>query len=559
MLAAAAAVHLTVAVMDFPTLARNGFLYDDSFYTFQIARHIAAGDGPTFDGVHLTNGFQPLYVGMLVPLYVVAGRSETLPIHFALVLSALLTVGSAYLLYRLLARRVSETAATIAAAAWAFSPIVVRQGANGLETSLALFMLAASVTYYLERVRPVVSPPTRRFVALGALLGASILARVDLGFLALVMCLDYLLVLRSRTVRNRAGWTRGLAAAAATGAVVCAPWVLYGVLAVGSAVPESGRATRFLALSYAPFFGLGNSSMAVDGPTWSFMSALLVRSIESLRVIPILHPLFRGTGKIGERVAPEALETFASLVAVALLAGFVVWWFRRRRRPEGQSAREFDFLLLFGVVMIASYSSYVYGVFFFLRYYYPIYFVAMIFAGLVIDDAIARVRERSPRTRRIALAACGVYAAALMFMGYTSAFRTTPVYRFYDAACWIRTHTDASETIGAFQSGAIGYLSHRTVIDLDGKVDGEAYEALRSHRLTEYVATAGVDIVMDNMNVLDLFLGPWSAAEKRRIESERVFTGGDYGLPGWIGYRPSSSTRSLGASVTPGPASHPAR
>jgi hypothetical protein len=48
-LAAAAAVHLAVAVMDFPTLARNGFLYDDSFYDFQIARHIAQGDGASFD------------------------------------------------------------------------------------------------------------------------------------------------------------------------------------------------------------------------------------------------------------------------------------------------------------------------------------------------------------------------------------------------------------------------------------------------------------------------------------------------------------------------------
>jgi uncharacterized membrane protein len=91
-LAAAAAAHLAVAVMDFPTLARNGFLYDDSFYDFQIARHIAHGDGPSFDGTHLTNGFQPLYVALLVPMYWVAGSNDTLPIHGALVVCALLSV-----------------------------------------------------------------------------------------------------------------------------------------------------------------------------------------------------------------------------------------------------------------------------------------------------------------------------------------------------------------------------------------------------------------------------------------------------------------------------------
>jgi hypothetical protein len=42
----------------------------------------------------------------------------------------------------------------VAAAAWSFSPIVMRQTANGLETTLAVFMLAVTVCYYLEKIRP---------------------------------------------------------------------------------------------------------------------------------------------------------------------------------------------------------------------------------------------------------------------------------------------------------------------------------------------------------------------------------------------------------------------
>ena len=86
----------------------------------------------------------------------------------------------------------------------------------------------------------------------------------------------------------------------------------------------------------------------------------------------------------------------------------------------------------------------------------------MIFAGLALEDAIAYVLSRPVPVRRLALAGTGVYAVSLLFMGYTSAFRSTPVYRFYDAARWIKTHTDSSDTIGVFQSGAIGYLSGRT-------------------------------------------------------------------------------------------------
>lgn len=535
-LAAAAAVHFAVAALDFPTLARNGFLYDDSFYDFQIARHIAHGDGPSFDGAHLTNGFQPLYVALLVPLYWVAGSNDTLPIHAALALSALFSVASAYLLYRILARRVSEMAAIVSAAVWSFSPIVTRQGANGLETSLAVLMLAATACFYLEKVRPEAHVDRRRLITLGLLCGASILARADLSFLVLAMCLDFLVVRRERRLGH--SWRREMALAGATCFLVCLPWMIYGVLAVGSPFPESGRATRFLAIAYAPFFNLGPHSMMTEGPTTTFVAEHFARSIETLKVIPAFHPFFRGATKLGERLhAQRATEWAADAAGILMLVAFAVWWIKRRRAGAGRECREFEFLLGFTAMMVAAYSTFVFGVFFFLRYYYPVYFIGMIFAGIALDDAMLYFQSRSMPMRRLALAGTGVYAVSLLFMGYTSAFRSTPVYRFYDAAKWIRAHTDSSDTIGVFQSGAIGYLSGRRVINLDGKVNREAFAALREGRLPAYVQSAGIDVVMDNAGVIDLFLGPWSDADRKRMESERVFTGGENGVPGWIGYR----------------------
>lgn len=556
-LAAAAAVHLAVAALDFPTLARNGFLYDDSFYDFQIARHIAHGDGPSFDGIHLTNGFQPLYVSLLVPLYWLAGSNDTVPIHAALVLSALCAVASAYLLYRLLARRVREIVAIVCAGAWLFSPVVMRQAANGLETSLAGLMLAATILFYLERVRAEPRVGGRRLVIMGLLCGGSILARADLVFLVLAICLDFLVVRRGR----RAGyaWRREIAISGATCLVVCLPWMLYGLFAVGSPVPESGRATRFLAVAYAPLFQLGPHSMMADGPTGRFVAEHFTRSIEMFKVIPAFHPFFRGATKVGARIhAPHATEWVADAIGILMLIVFVAWWMKRRNTERGRERREFEFLLGFAVMMVAAYSTFVFGVFFFLRYYYPVYFVGMIFAGIALDDAVTHIQSRSLPVRRLALVGTGVYAVSLLFMGYTSAFRSTPVYRFYDVARWITTHTDSSDTIGVFQSGAIGYLSGRRVINLDGKVNGEAFAALRAGRLSTYVRTAGIDVVMDNARVLDLFLGPWSDAEKKRMERERVFAGGEYGVPGWVGYRISpprvyDAAAPTGAAIRLGP------
>jgi 4-amino-4-deoxy-L-arabinose transferase-like glycosyltransferase len=549
-LAAAAAVHLAVALLDFGTLARNGFLYDDSFYAFQIARNIAHGLGPTFDGVHLTNGFQPLYVMLLVPVFALAGDSPSLPVHIALIMSAFLTLATALMLYRLIVRHASPLAAGVATVAWAISPVVTRQSANGLETALAVFMLAASVTWYLEKVRGCERPSRRRFAVMGALLGGAFLARADLGFLALAMTLDYLLVARARRVPH---WGARLAVAAGVGVLVCAPWMLYGTLAVGIPIPESGRATRYLSLAYAPFFDLGGESLVREGPSWDFIAAHATRSVETLKVIPAFHPLFRGLQKLGDRFgAPGLFGMVANIFEALALAGFAAWWFWRRRLPRGRPAREFDFLLLVAVMFIAAYSTVVFGVFFFLRYYYPIYFIGALFTGLMLDDVIAWVRGRSVAVRRGALLAGAAYAAALLFMGYTSAFRTTPVYGFYDAARWVNHNTDASDTIGVFQGGAIGYLSERRVVNLDGKVNREAFRALRERRLDAYVLSSGIDVVMDSERVLNLFLGPWSDAERTRIESQSIFSGSEYGVPGWIGYRVSVA-HGMNASVPGGP------
>src|SRR4029450_1725379 len=43
--------------------------YDDGYYYFQIARNAARGAGLTFDGIHATNGFRPLWLLLQVPLF----------------------------------------------------------------------------------------------------------------------------------------------------------------------------------------------------------------------------------------------------------------------------------------------------------------------------------------------------------------------------------------------------------------------------------------------------------------------------------------------------------
>ena len=42
---------------------------DDAAYYFKIAQNAGAGKGLTFDGINRTNGFQPLWLSILVPVF----------------------------------------------------------------------------------------------------------------------------------------------------------------------------------------------------------------------------------------------------------------------------------------------------------------------------------------------------------------------------------------------------------------------------------------------------------------------------------------------------------
>ena len=499
------AFHMAVAWQDFSTLARN-VLYDDSFYAFQIARNMAEGDGMTFDGIHPTTGFQPLYVFLLVPVFMIAGGDPALPIHIALSLLAVFTGITAYLLYRIARRYVGFAAALAAAMIWAFSPIVTRQTANGLETAIASFMISATVLYYLTRVRGEDDPHASRFLALGLLLGLSVVSRIDGTFLALVMTLDYLLVIRRRGAS--AGLLARLALVPAGVLILYGPWLLFNIVESGSIIQDSGRATRFLSLAYTSYFGYGPESLAFKGPDISFIWKHLEHAVSSLKVIPPVQVFFRSAEKLD-----VLLGTGAAFRIIGNIAGFfllisagiaVLGW-----RGDGKRSKrgEVNFLLIYSGLLMLSYSLYIFGAFFFLRYFYPIYMIACIYFAFFIQDGFDWLRARSITIKRAAVAAAAVYLLFFAFFAYSQAFRTHPVYPYYDIARWIDENTKEGEKIGIFQCGTIGYLCDRQVINLDGKVNRDAFFALKKDNLSDYLRDEGIDIVIDHAKILEIFLG----------------------------------------------------
>jgi uncharacterized membrane protein len=528
----ALAFHLAIAWQDFSTLARNGFLYDDSFYAFKIAQNIAAGNGITFDGVTPTNGFQPLYVFMLVPVFFFLGNDLVTPVYVALSLSAILAALTAALLYFIARRYVSERLAAATALVWAFSPVVIRQSANGLETALATLFFASVIYVYLSRIRSQPAPRNRDFWLLGVLIGLSVLGRIDQAFLALAIAIDYFLLARRGEVHARGGQ---IVRAVVAAFIVYSPWLSYNVFVMGHVFQDSGAATRFLSVVYAPFFGLGPAGMADRGPDAGFLWTHLVHAFSVLKVSPPFHAFFRAIERIGLAAGTETLATVASSVlGLLLIVAFLLVALRVRgnRTPVG----ELRFLLLVALLFVGAYSLYVFGVFFFIRYLYPLYIIVCLYAAVLVSELAHRLDLRRPALRGAVAAGVAAYVLTFGYMAFTAAFRSTPLYCFYDVAGWLNEHTSQQETIGVFQGGAIGYFVDRRVVNLDGKVNRAALEALQSNRIADYMKRQGIDVLVDNARVLHLVFGE-GGAPARIAGCDQIMYGGRDGLPGWVAYR----------------------
>jgi hypothetical protein len=143
---------------------------DDAFYYLRIAARFGEARWPTFDGEHVTSGFHPLWLGVLVGLAKVV-RDPMLLGRAAIALSSALLLAACWIFGRTVKRLAG---AELAAGVTVFllgAVGVARIGLLGMESPLALLMLAAFL-HELHAGR-------RRAAILGARAGLAVHARLD--------------------------------------------------------------------------------------------------------------------------------------------------------------------------------------------------------------------------------------------------------------------------------------------------------------------------------------------------------------------------------------------
>ncbi len=452
---------------------------DDAYYYFAIARNIVDGNGASFDGEHVTNGFHPLWQALITPLWLFGGDT---PINLALSLGAIFGGLTAALIFLFLHRATNSLLpALLGAAFFAFHPQVVSDSVNGLESAVSVMLLAALLLALTRLDLGDESPrAVSRFdIGFGVLCGLLMLARTDMVFVVGATLLYVLVCMgRDRIFRPLA--------MGAVAALCMLPWFAWSLIATGSVVQISGRAGGV-------YFRDAYISEHGDA-----LSTKVSHGIEVIRVIfteELPHSYF----------VPATFPEWAAILAAALCAIVIaVAAFRIRGRYA-------DAALAVAVVGCGFALGLAFhgGVRWFTRswYYTPAALLGAAAIGMTIHGALLLLREALPRIapsthERLRWVAYGAIAVILIVayephhpMSWTGENQGTLL--MHDAGRWLAENTAEDERAGSFNGGIIGYYSERTVLNLDGVVNEGAYDALADCTMTEYVRDERISYVVD--------------------------------------------------------------
>ncbi len=449
---AGAVTLLYLAAALFIPLAAIDALYlpDDTYYTLTIARNIAAGLGPSTDGVIQTTGFQPLIAMLLQPVFWL-GLDGDAALRAAIVLSALFGAG-AVLVSGAIVRQAtgSARAATLALALAAVSGPVFVNAMNGLETTLA-GLLGVTLIYLASGTTAGHGP--RRFVLLGVVAGLALWARIDAALLILVLLPVAIWRLGPRPVLIVGG----------VAALTVSPWVAYCLAQTGSPLPESGGAVRQIVAFYE----------AIGRETHQDIT------------------------KMGEIIGEGLLPAFPDSVMVwggvilfgPLLRALVI------RRVDGPAI-----LSLTVLVMMAFYVFYLPAFWFFHRYLF-LGALAVVVAVVVTLWPVLRLGRGVPAFL-LALGIGGqhvVMRAADVAVWAGQSDRFVEGHKYGDVAQMLVPLLPDGAVVVAMQSGALSwYAGERLrVVNLDGVVNGDARQAIHDGTLDLYVRDLGAQYFAD--------------------------------------------------------------
>lgn len=445
---------------------------DDSFYYYLTARNFVLGNGVSFDGINPTNGFHPLWMLALIPLYAITGGDHDVSLRLVYILLLLLFSGSIALTFRLLKAGAGKIPALLTLLLFV-NPVVFNLFFNGLESALLIFLLLFLLNIAKSRdlVSPVMGSGNQALA--GVLFGLLFLSRLDCAFHLMALGLVALVVYRLPLWNPKAlpSLIRSYGLLLLVFALVVAPYFVWNLTANGHLSPLSGalkssfphpepRFRTLIAASRAPY------------SAFVILTSILA-GIQSLQPGSKLRRLFATRGA-GQPWSVLLLSLWLGcLLHYAYTLFFTTW-----------GTHQWHF---------ASYVP-----------------LILLSCGWLLSRLESRARWLAAGLSVLVLL---VSCAMLVF---SLALKTKQHGNWYIAAEWARNNTAPDSIFGMTDAGYFSYFSRRNTVNLDGLINGYEYqEALLGSALETYFRKCGIDYVCD-------YEVPASRTGSHRIRLDRI-------------------------------------
>ena len=441
---------------------------DDGLYYPKLAQNIMSRGFCTYDGVTQTNGFHPLWLLVLLPVYgLIQDPWMALRCVYGVILAAQL--GALGLLFRI-ARYVQMTATGLAVAAFILI-INIRSFTiffSFLESPLVLLVLMAYITFCVQAEERRFEKPAYAFVA-GLLVGLCFLARLD----SFLLPLAYGILLLGHLARHRNRWKRLLlsAAVAASGCLLLVipylgwNWMTFGHLQTVSAWQKTA--------SFSPV------------QSWKIISAWVFHQI-----IPRVQYIL-GLNQVPPWVLLCAMGAAGLLGVVYLVTG------SRRQKLVALYCRVPEFFLFVGlhslfIVLAAPFEAAASA-----WYWVPEIACIALTAGAVLPDW---------RWRGVSVAVVAVMLITALQVGLYPSFvrRKTMSWAKLEVARFLRQSSLSSQTGAMFDSGVVSYFSQQDFAGLNGLIgDFDHAGLIREKRYAEAMERTGVQfLVLDTPSTI---------------------------------------------------------
>ena len=469
--AAIACASYFVFVVSLPLDKLLKFVPDDALYCLKIAENVIAHRGASFDGISATSGAHPLFLTLLLPVAAVFGRTPETAIRATMLLCAVLFFLCALVLKRIVRMTAGRGTSVIAFVAVIASPYLLFVNMGGLETSLSLLLLLASVLVFSKMV---VGEGNQRQgpLLLGTLTGLAILARTDCVFLIPAFVLGF--VATGRASRRLLHW-RALLPFLLPVVFAILALVIWCVSTTGAPLQSSGMALSIMSRRAAELGGALETLQSSSDLARGFIAAVF-----KLAGVPIVF----------------AVLLFILLVCASTISELVhVGRLLRRARPLLPLFLHSAFLLLFYAGWLRHFQIW---------YLVPASVAVIAFLSLLLgslSESVSDIFHNS--SERICAVLKASFAALFVIAGAIEApsLLSTGLYpwqpEMLSAVRSLQKHVPADAKVGSFNAGIFGFFLEANVINLDGVVNNRVLPYLASGTLDKFLIEAGIDCIVD--------------------------------------------------------------